>query len=300
MGSYTTTQADNTSTVAQQRIVRYQPVVADGFTSLVRWMPVDGRALKLPEIGAGGTPGSVTWVDDSTRAATSEALPTKREVGFSRVQGSFEIGRGFIDQYSNEINQKALQESIKQVLIGQQLGFALVDGNRAGATQEPNGLFALSGATELNRRVSGGPAVLSTAQLDSLLDAIGTNGGLPDFLVMSGKALSAYRALYGSGEGVPVTRSERTGRLHCSYSGVAILRDDHIPNDMGAGSDTYIVAVSLDALAFIYPQSVGNFGMEQMEFLEPSDDELHVRVTQNVGIAVLETYGFAVLDGVTV
>lgn len=301
--TYTVVQAKNTSTVQQERAIRYQPVVADGFTSLVRWRGIDGYALKIPEIGPLDTAGSVVWVDESTRAAPSEALFVQREVGLGRVQGAFTIGRGFVDQYSNETNQAAAQEAMKNVLIGQQMGNVLVDGNRAGGTDEPDGLYVLSDVSALDRRVPGAGGALSTALLDSLLDAVTTNGGMVDFLVMSGPALKAYRQLYkGTSDqhGVPTVRSEKTGRVHCSYAGVPILRDDHIPSTLTPGNATYIVAVNLDALAFIYPKGVGPYGMERAQFLEASEDEVHVRVTQNVGIAVLETFGFAVLEDVTV
>lgn len=188
------------------------------------------------------------------------------------------------------IDQEQAQRAVKRTLLRQAIGHALVLGS--GASDEPIGLV-----TQATQSISGGSATLTLTMLRSLLYAIQTQGGHCDYLVMSGAMLVTYRGLYDTAvQPAPTVVDARTGRTHTAYCGVPILRNDHLPDVVA--TDSTILALNLDAVRLIYPAGVGDRGLVETKLATRSNGSVTVRLTQAVGVALMQTSGLAVLTAV--
>lgn len=276
---------EDLSTVQIDDRVFVEDQIPDQLLPLVAWRPIRGDALRIPEVTA--TPGTVEWVNTSSVATTDAASPTTRSAGLKRVMGEFDLGEGYRQAYSGMLDQQKLQADVKRLLLRQAIGLALVRGS--GASDEPSGLVVQS-----SNSISGGSVALTLAMLRSLLQLILSHGGKCDYLVMSGQMINKFRSLYDAVfMPVPTLLDPRTGLRHPEYSGVPILRCDHLY--AGAATDEWVIALNLDAVCLVYPEGVGDRGLVVSGMETRGNGSSSMRLTQTVGVALLDQVGVAVL-----
>lgn len=262
--------------------------VPDQLLPLARWRPIRGDALRIPEVTA--TPGTVSWVNATSAATADAATPTTRLAELKRVMGEFDLGEGYRQAYSGMLDQQKVQADVKRLLLRQAIGLALVRGS--GASDEPSGLIAQSTNT-----TSGASAAMTLAMLRSLLQLILSNGGRCDYIVMSGQMLNKFRSLYDAALlPVPTLVDPQTGLRHAAYSGVPILRNDHLY--AGAATDEWVLALNLDAFCLVYPEGIGDRGLVVNGMETRASGSSTMRLTQTVGVALLDQVGVAVLNQV--
>ena len=262
--------------------------VPDQLLPLIGWQSIRGDALRIPEVTA--TPGTVAWVNAISVATTDAADPTTRSAELKRVMGEFDLGEGYRQVYSGMLDQQKVQADVKRLLLRQALGLALVRGS--GVSDQPSGITTQSANT-----TSGGSTALTLAMLRSLLQLILSHGGQCDYLVMSGQMLNKFRSLYDAVLlPVPTLVDPRTGLRHAAYSGVPILRCDHLY--AGTATDEWVLALNLDAVCFIYPEGVGDRGLVVSGMETRGNGSSSMRLTQTVGVALLDKVGVAVLNQV--
>ncbi len=274
------------------RVAVQRDLIADQLLPLVSWMPIRGDGLRIPEVPTLPAPppdrlGTVQWVGASAFATANAAEPDVRLAPLKRVMGEFDLGEGYPQVYSGMLDQRQVQADIKRLLLRQAVGRALVVGS--GASDEPGGLVSVS-----TNSTSGTSGTLTLTMLRDLLQRILTHGGHCDYLVMSGAMLNRFQNIYDTAFlPTPTVVDERTGLRHLAYSGVPILRNDHLPNTPGA--DSSIIALNLDAVTLIYPEGVGDRGLVTTELETRANGAVTMRLTQTVGVALLDQAGMAVL-----
>jgi hypothetical protein len=276
------------STVQVFERVVYQQPIPDELLPLVSWRAVQGNALRVTEVNP--AVGTVTWVGVSAAATANAETFSENTFPIARVMAEFDLGEGTQQIYSGMIDQRRAQAEVKRVLLRQAVGQALVVGT--GVTDEPSGLTLASSNT-----VAGGSVTLTFAMLRNLLQRIVTHGSRCDYLVMSGQMINRFQSLYdAAAQPTPTVVDMRTGVERLAFSGVPILRCDHLPNT--AGIDSKVLALNLDAFCLLYPHGVGDRGLVTSELETRGSGSLTVRLTQNVGVALIEQGGVAVLTAV--
>lgn len=277
------------STVHVYKRAVYQPVIADELFPLMSWEPVVGDGLQIGDVDVGST-GTVDWVDPTGTAVDDVADPVARVIEIKRVMGEFSLGDGYQQIYSAMVNQQRAQADVKRLLMREAIGNALVNGT--GAVDEPLGLIA-----QATQTITASSTQLTFFMLSALLAQIQTQNGHCDYFVMGKTMITQVRALYELlQQPVATVVDSRTGRRHVSYSGVPILRNDHL--DMPAATDASILALNMDAVQLIYPAAVGERGLVSKSFEMPGSGATTVRLTQSVGVALIEKYGLATLTNV--
>lgn len=271
------------------RVIFQQPV-PDELLPLVSWKAVRGNALLIVEVNP--AIGTVGWVGVAAVATANAETFSQDTYSIARVMGEFDLGEGNQQIYSAMMDQRKAQADVKRILLRQAVGNALVVGT--GTMDQPTGLTIASSNT-----VAGGSATLTLTMLRDLLQRIVTHGGRCDYLVMSGQMINRFRSFYDAAPQptpAPSVVDARTGEVRLACSGVPILRCDHLPNT--AGVDSQVIAINLDAVCLIYPEGVGDRGLVVSDMETRSNGSLSVRLTQNVGVALIEQGGVAVLTAV--
>lgn len=273
------------STVQVLNRVIIQAQIPDQLLPLVEWRSIRGDALRIPEITA--APGTVNWVDATSVASADAATPTARAATLKRVMGEFDLGEGYPQVYSGMLDQRQVQADVKRLLLRQAVGRALVVGS--GASDEPTGLVVAATNT-----ASAASATLTLSMLRNLLQLVLSHGGHCDYLVMSGQMINRFMSIYDAAAlPTPTVVDARTGLRHVAYAGVPILRNDHLPNT--AGADSSIIALNLDAIYLVYPEQVGDRGLVVSSLETRANGSMTMRLTQTVGVALLDQAGVAVL-----
>lgn len=268
------------------------------FYDVLPFMEIEGNALAynrenaLGDVQYGTVGTTITAKAAATFTAVTSSLTTI--IGDAEVNGLIQATR------SDYTDQEAQQVASKAKSVGRQYQDTLINGD--GTSNTFSGLITLCDAAQ--KIPAGGAYTL--AMLDQLIDLVTDKDGQVDYLTMSARSIRSYygflRALGGASIGDVVNLPG--GRQVPGYRGIPIFRNDYISITGGAGSDTTILAGTLDdgsgthGVSGLTARGAGGLRVSYVGESETKDESI-TRVKMYCGLALFSLKGLAAITGVT-
>lgn len=273
-------------------------ITVNPFFDILPFHGIEGNALAynrenaLGDVQFAGVGTTITAKNPATFSQVTSALTTI--VGDAEVNGLIQATR------SNVNNQRAVQIASKAKSAGRQFQNTMLSGDGTGNSFE--GLLSLVDGSK-SVAVGGG---LSFAVLDQLMDLVTDKDGQVDYFMMPDRTLRTYLGLLRAlgGAGVNEVVNLPGGRQVPAYRNVPIFRNQWMPTDQGAGSDTTVLAGTLDdgsmmhGIAGLTAESESGIQIVDVGESETKDEHI-TRVKWYCGLALFSLNGLAAATGIS-
>ncbi|KKN73337.1 hypothetical protein LCGC14_0401500 [marine sediment metagenome] len=219
-------------------------ITSDEVFSMLPFIPVNGRTYRYTREA---TLGSASFIDVGDTITESAATFTSVSEDLRRIVGDVDVDEFLQGTHSDATDQAATQISKKAKVVGRTYADRFITGDNGTNPKEFDGLIQLCPAAQSFLVATNG-AALSFDFLDQLIDLVKI-GGQRVFIMNS----RTRRAFINLARGVGGTQPETlvvegiVGPV-TAYRGIAILRNDFVPIDQVAGTETAATTVFLAAL----------------------------------------------------
>ena len=274
MALHTLAEASNHFNDPIQKGVADVLITVSPFYEYVPYIPVAGRVLTVNEELVAGEAEFSSENDLVGASGSGVALADGMTVTSKTFTVEACIGQAHVDRLNQAtsaaagVDQMAMQVASKGRNVGRKFWSALATGSNASPTPIglPDGCTSTSGFGIDTKNPAGDDTDTADvmAQMDRLLNAITSQNGKVDWIMMNSGTMNAYRAaVRGSNQNYEYMTSPVSGQNLLSFNGVPIFRNDHIAtSDASAGiSETQNYAFagcwedgSNTGLGFIYPE----------------------------------------------
>lgn len=292
-------------------------ITVDQMFELLPFEGVEGNAISYNRENALGGAGVLavgeTITGDQnpmtgeTAAAKAAATFTNISTGLTTILGDAEVNGLVQATRSNFNDQTSVQIASKAKHLGRIFQWMLINGT-AGATQF-DGLINLCAPDQTIASGGANGDILSFEVLDQLMDLVTAKDGITDYFAMAGRERRKYRTLLRGLGGASVTEMFElpSGEKVIAYSGVPILRNEHIPIDQTrGGSDlaTTVFAGVFDdgsrqmGLAGLTAENAMGIKVKDVGEKEGADEHIW-RVIWYSGLALFSEKALACATGIT-